>query len=342
MMTKTRFGFVGLDHWYTAVSLIEAIAAHEGAEVAGIADENIDHARSVAEKAGVARITANLHELIDDPTIDVIASFVSADRNPEIVIAAAQAGKHIVSVKPLAMTLDEADRVVEAVEKAGVVFIPGESRARASDLSVLLKSWIDSGRLGTIVSAGVTLSGGLPQAWPDSDDPGWWADPARSPGGAWIDHSLYHLDLLRWLLDDEVADVTGRIANLVHPDIRAEDYGHAIVRFSKGPIATVEDTWAGPRNGWRIATSIVGTRGTVAIDSVTGRLSLLEDGHDGWQDIPAPSDSWLGLDAILAAVAGEKPIATVRDAWENLAVSLAFYEAAKAGTVVAAAHPRRT
>jgi predicted dehydrogenase len=337
MSSRTRFGFVGLDHWYTAFSMMDAITARDDCEVVGIFDGR-GRAEAVAAERGVP-LAASAGELIESLDVDVIASFVSPDLNPDIVIRAAEAGKAIVSVKPFAMTLSEGDRVVSAVRAAGVPFVPGESRIRTSELSRQLKSWIDEGRLGEIVSASVALSGGLPQSWPGSDDPGWWANPATSPGGAWIDHALYHLDLFRWLLDDEVAEVSGQVGNLRHTDIRAEDYGHAIMRFAKGAAVTLEHTWTGPANGWRIASSVVGTRGAVSVDSATGQLALLEEGKDGWTVSPAPSDSWLGLDLVLDAVAGRGPVPTVDDAWRNLATALAFYEAAASGAPVAPTVP---
>ena len=343
MSSPVRFGIVGLDHWYSAIPLAEGLAAHPGAELVGIADLDISRAEEVAAKTGSPRVTSDLRELIADPDIDVIASFVSVDRNPEICIAAAEAGKHIVSIKPLARTLEEADAIVAAVRKAGVVFIPGESRSRSSELNQLLHKWVAGGRFGRITSASFSLSGGLPQGWPGLASPGWWADAARAPGGGWIDHSLYQIDRMRWLLGEEVAEISGRAANLVHTELAVEDYGHAILRFDGGAMTTIEDTWSGPAGGWRITTSIIGTSGAVAVDTASGLISIFdaENEYDGWIHVAAPSDDSVGIESILAAVAGEgDPIAGVEDAWENLSACLAFYEASASGSVVEPAHLR--
>lgn len=344
MSAPITFGVVGLDHWYSAIPLAEAIAAHPGAVLAGIADRELSRAREVAAKTGEPRVTADLKELIEDDAVDVIASFASVDQNPDIVVAAAEAGKHIVSVKPLALSLAEADRIRAAVRRSGVVFVPGESRSRGAAQNQWLKEYVSSGRLGRITSAQFSLSGALPVGWPGGPrDGGWWADPERGPGGGWIDHSLYQIDRMRWLLGEEVAEVSGRVANLVHTGLAVEDYGHAIVVFDGGAVASIEDTWSGPAGGWRIATSIVGTAGALTLDTSTGMIGVLEsDGaHEGWIQFRSPSDHTVGLEEILAAVREPgKAIGTVDDAWENLSAAIAFYDAAAAGTAVRPAHLR--
>lgn len=337
MTAVLRFGIAGLDHWYSAIPFARALASDDRVELAGITHSDIDRAHAVAAEVGSPRVTDTVEDLVDDPDIDVLVSFVSVDQNPQVCIAAANAGKHIVATKPLARTLAEADEVVMAVQRAGVVFIPGECRARESELGQLLAGWVRSGRLGTITSGSFTLSGSLPQSWPGAEDPGWWVDPARTPGGGWVDHSIYQLDRMRWLLGEEVAEVSGRVGNHVYHELAVEDYGHAIVTFSGGATFSMEDTWTAPTNGSRTSMSLVGTSGAVSFDSSTGLISLSDDSGplSGWVHAKAPSDSAVGIDSMLAAIADpSRAIATVLDGWDNLAACLAFYESSSsAGSV---------
>jgi predicted dehydrogenase len=340
MSAPLRFGFVGLDHWYSAIPLAKAVAADSRTEIAAIADLSLDRAQEVSAQTGGARATTSFQELIEDESIDVIASFVSVDQNPEVAVAAAAAGKHIVSVKPLARTLAEADRIVAAVNAAGVTFTPGESRSRAAEQNKLLHEWVTSGRIGRVVSASFALVGRLPQGWPGASDAGWWVEPGRAPGGGWIDHSLYQIDRMRWLLGEEIVEASGTVANLVHADLPVEDYGHAVLRFEGGSISSVEDTWSGPEGAWRITTSIIGEEGAIALDTATGFVSVFEAGNaaGGWQHFQSPSDHTVGLDSIIAAATGAGALATVEDAWENLSATVAFYEAAASGSPVAPQH----
>jgi predicted dehydrogenase len=328
-----RFAIIGLDHWYSAVSLAESFAKHPDIDLVGIADRSEKRAHEIAEQMGAPRISTDLNEFILDSNIDAIGSFVTVDQNPEIVIAAAEAGKHILSVKPLARTLDEATHIVQVVKKAGVTFIPAETLSRETDEKQKIHSIVRSGKLGRLVSGTFILGGGLPAAWPGGRaDGGWWADPQRVPGGAWIDHSVYQIDLIRWLLGERVNSVSGRISNLVHKNIRVEDYGHAIIEFEGGSIFSLEDTWSSPKGAGRMASSLIGTEGVLNIDTVTGRLSI--SGADGWNHEPAPSDT-TPVGPIVDQIRGKQTsLGTVEDAWENLAVGTAFYESVANSSLV--------
>lgn len=338
MTAPIRAAIVGLDHWYTAIELAENFAAHPDIELVGIADSNADHAHEVAAKAGVARVTTDLHELVDDPDVELVASMVSVDQNPGIVIRAARAGKHILSVKPLARTVDEATAILEAVRETGVTFIPAETRARESRQNQDLLRLVRDGELGTLVSGNLAMMSSLPTPWPGAEpDGGWWADAERAPGGGWIDHSIYQIDLLRWLLAEEVVAISGRAANLVHTQLTVEDYGHAMIEFEGGAIFSVEDTWSAPPGSWRNEVTLVGTKGAISIDTLSGQVATfgVDPGKKGWSKAPVPHDTHDVIAPIVAALRGEETsLGTVEDAWRNLAVCLAFYEAAEKGTVV--------
>jgi predicted dehydrogenase len=108
-----------------------------------------------------------------------------------------------------------------AVRQAGVHFLPSEALPRLAEQHRQIKQWVDRGAFGRLVSVSATLWAGLPQRWPDDPDPGWWADPRRTPGGGWIDHAIYDVDLLRWLLGEEVVLAAGIAANQKFPACRS-------------------------------------------------------------------------------------------------------------------------
>ena len=336
---KLRFAIIGLDHWYTAIDLAKTLMGDSRVDLVGIADASIERAREIAGIIGLAEFTDDLHKYIEDDSIDVIGSFVTVDHNPGIVIAAAEAGKHILSIKPFAKTLAEGTDIVAAVRKAGVQFIPAESLSRQTEIHQYLKRVVEEGTIGEIVSGNFTLISSLPQNWPGApNDGGWWADPAKVPGGGWIDHSIYQIDRLRWLLGEEAVRVTGRAANLVHKDLGVEDYGHAIVEFAHGATFSIEDTWSGPAGSWRITSVLVGTSGVVSLDTLAPHISLFGVGSEGgWSTQPLLPDDMGKIDALLDQLTGSAStsLGTVEDAWANLAVSLAFYESARSGSPAA-------
>ena len=330
-----RFAIVGLDHHYWALDLAQQILSHPDATLVAIADEDLERTQPVARRFGVERVTASVDEVIADPDVDVIASFISVDRNPAICVAAARQGKPIISVKPLARTLGEATTILSAVRETGIHFLPAESIQRTAEQYRQLKDWIEEGRFGRILTSSVSQHAGLPQQWPGDSSSGWFIDPRRSPGGGWIDHSIYQIDRLRWLLGQEVEAIGGPAGNLKYPDLPVEDYGSATVRFGGGVIATVEVTWIAPPGGGGTRWNIIGTEGAVVYDGMTARLSVIGKfpPFQGWIHVAPRPAGGNGVDHMIKVIRGEEQlVANVEDAWRNLAACVAFYEAAGAGT----------
>jgi predicted dehydrogenase len=332
---KTRVAIIGLDMWYTALSLGEAAARREDIELVGIADSDLVRATTIAHRLGVESVTSDLQGLAQDPRVDAVMSFVSPEQNPAICVTAAGAGKNILSLKPMARTLDDGAKIVRAVEESGVKFLPAESLHRVRPYNQELRRWVLEGRLGQLLSATGWFWQGLPQRWPGDPDPGWWVDPTRTFGGAWVDHSIYHIDLLRWLFGEEVVQVSGCKANLKHPEFGVEDYGVATIQFRGGGMATLENTWVAPTGGWHHGLELVGSEGAAAFDSRRGILSAVGKfaPWSGWVEV-APRVIRLEddeLDQFVAMSRDVDQLASVEDAWQNLKVCLAFYEASASG-----------
>jgi predicted dehydrogenase len=336
-MAVTRIALIGLDHWYSAIPLAQAVTARSDVELVAVVDDDLDKAREVAGRFGVDRASTDYRDVLADPAVDAVFSFPSTDRNPEVVIAAAGAGKHVMSTKPLARTLEEATRIVDAVRSAGIVYLPGESRARAAAFYQQLRRWIAEDRFGPISSISFSLWAGLPAGWETATNPGWFGDPHRTVGGGWADHSIYHIDALRTALRAEVESITGVQANLKHRDLAVEDFGHAILRFGNGTLVTIEDTWTAPAGTYRSTIDLVGRDGALSFDSMHGRLCTFGDEapFEGWVQVSPPPMYADGVEQFVASIEKKaEPIATVEDAWNNLAALLAFYEAASTGTPV--------
>ena len=329
MSDPIRIAVVGLDHWYAALPFASRVGGRSDTVLAAVVDGDRARAAEVAHDARCERVETDPSSVIEDPSIDAIAFFTSVDQNARLCIAAAGAGKHIVSVKPLAMTLAEADAVVEAVESAGTVFVPSESR-RTSALAALLSSWVHGGRLGELRSGTFAMNSSLPQAWPGAEDAGWWVDPRRAPGGGWIDHAVYQIDRMRWLFGSEVARTSGTVATIAHPGLQVEDYGHAVFTLESGAVVTVEDTWVAGAGAFSNRGHLVGSDGSVFYDTTTGLFGWATEGGP-WTYHALPDDSFDTLDVLVRALRdGVAPPVSVRDARATLGIALGFYSAATA------------
>lgn len=334
------FGIVGVDHWYSAMPLARQLAADPATRLVAVVDAAVDHAKVIAGDAVVGTDPALV---LEDPAIDVVAIFTSVDRNAELCRAATAAGKHIISVKPLAMTLAEADAIIEAVEAAGVIFVPYEAR-RTSPLARTLSDWVHSGRLGELRSGSFELTSSLPRGWIDGPaDGGWWVDPDRVPGGGWLDHAVYQLDRIAWLFASPVASITGTVGRIAHPDLRVEDFGHAVLTLESGAVVSVEDSWLAAPGVFSSRAQLVGSRGSLWYDSALGLLGQAT-GDEPWTYRRLPDDGSDAVDLMITALRdGIRPDrADARTARAVLATALDFYAAAIPGIRPRSAQPGTT
>ena len=335
-----RFGIAGMDHWYAGFAALRGIASNDNAVVTAAAHRKTAYLDAIARDYDIPFTADDYHAIVRRDDVDVVVAACTTAEAPALCEEAARHGKHIICVKPMALTLDAADGVVAAVEKAGVGFYPLEAIQTSGGAAQQYAQWLQEGRIGRPISATSIRRGGLPtQEWPGVHvERTWWLDASQAPGGGWIDHSIYDIHMLCKLLGAEVVRVTGATANLVHKDIPLEDFGVATLTFDNGVVATLEVTWSsGPDSGMH-AFHLVGTEGQIATDGISGKLAVRGNfaPWQGWVLSDAVRDAGAGsIGAMVDFVLDGTPLpATVEDGRTNLAVCLAFYEAARDDRVV--------
>ena len=330
----------GMDHWYAGFAALRGIAANDRAVVTAVAHRKTVHLDAIVHEYEIPFTTDDYHAIVRRDDVDVVVAACTTAEAPALCQEAARHGKHIICVKPIALTLDAADAVVAAVKQAGVGFYPLEAIQTSGGAAQQYAQWLEEGRIGRPISATVIRRGGLPtQEWPGVHVARtWWLDANKAPGGGWIDHAIYDVHMLRKLLGAEVVRVTGATANLVHKDIPLEDFGVATLTFTNGLVATLEVTWSsGPESGMH-ALHLVGAEGQIATDGITGKLAVRGNfaPWQGWVISNAVQNGGRSsVDQVVDFVQSGAPLpATVEDGRRNLAVCLAFYEAARDDRVV--------
>ncbi len=340
MSSVVRFGIAGMDHWYAGFAALRGIASNDRAVVTAAAHRKTVYLEETAREFGIPYTTDDYHEITQRDDVDVVVAACTTAEAPALCQAAARNGKHIICVKPMALTLDAAAAVVAAVKDAGVGFYPLEAIQTGGSAAQRYGRWLAEGRIGRPISATVIRRGGLPtQEWPGVHVARtWWLDAAKAPGGGWLDHAIYDVHMLRKLLGAEVVRVTGATANLVHKDIPLEDFGVATLTFDNGFVATLEVTWSsGPESGMH-AFQLVGTEGQIATDGISRKLAV-RGNFAPWQGWVVSDPAGNGSGDVVAVMAdhvqnGTPLPASVEDGQTNLAVCLAFYEAASQDRVV--------
>jgi UDP-N-acetyl-2-amino-2-deoxyglucuronate dehydrogenase len=260
-VSPTTFGFgivgVGMIADYHA----QAIAATNGGKLVGIATRNADNARAFARKHQVPFATTSVDELVARPDIQVVCITTPSGAHLEPALAAIRAGKHVVIEKPIEITTERADVLLEAADQAGVQIAP-IFQARFGEGARALKAAVDAGRFGRLVLASAYVKWHRPTTYYTG-----WKGTALDGGGALMNQAIHAIDLLQWFAGLP-AEVFAWTTRRVHTHIQSEDTATAVLRFSDGALGTIEaSTAAWP--GWSRRVEILGERGS----------AMLEDDH---------------------------------------------------------------
>jgi myo-inositol 2-dehydrogenase / D-chiro-inositol 1-dehydrogenase len=235
-MTHTknlRFGVIGAGRIGKIHAQNLATRIH-GAEVATIADVDLKAAQDLAAQIHVPSAVDDYHLILSDPTIEAIAICSSTDTHANIVMEAAQAGKHIFCEKPIDLRLDKIDAALDAVTKAGVKLQIGFNR-RFDPNFRKVQTMVAEGKVGTPHIIRITSR-----------------DPAPPPlsyvevsGGMFLDMTIHDFDMARYLSGSEVEEVYTVAAVMVDPAIgEAGDVDTAVItlRFANGAIGTIDNS----------------------------------------------------------------------------------------------------
>lgn len=161
MAEKIRVGIVGLDHWYAGLGAIRQLKGNPRTELVIVAHRDLGHARPVIEEAG-AIATDDYDAVVERDDLHLVITACTTVENVRLCSKAARSGKHIISVKPYAMNLDEAKALTVAVKEGGVHFMSFECMGRLGGATNIYKQWIQEGKLGDPISAFALMRSSLP------------------------------------------------------------------------------------------------------------------------------------------------------------------------------------
>lgn len=292
-----------------------------GAILAAVADPQPGAADALTNKLGVAKAYSDLHALLQDPEIEAVAIAAPARTHAEWVIAAARAGKHVFCEKPMAVTLDEADRAIAAAKDAGVVLQVGFNRRFDSGFAAAIAA-VKAGENGTTqLSRSLTRDPGL-------------HDPSRIPQWTIFLETLIHdFDtLLHFNPGAKPVEVYALADALVRPDFKDKgllDTSVVTIRFDNGAIATAEANFQAVY-GYDVRGEVFGSKGMLQAGHINANHCVRYH-QDGIAIATSRMDSDLLREAYVAEMAefarcirsGETPRATGEDARNALEIALA-------------------
>ncbi|HEX2916848.1 MAG TPA: Gfo/Idh/MocA family oxidoreductase [Chloroflexia bacterium] len=210
-----------------------AIQDAERAELIGVCDTDPAKAAMLGDRFGVPYFT-DLNELLAQPGLDAISVCVPSGNHAEVGVQAARAGKHVLSEKPIEITLEAADRLIAACEESGVKLGVISQHRFAPDV-LKVKQAIEAGDFGTMVLGEASIKWYRTQQYYDSGD--WRGTFALDGGGALMNQGVHYIDLLQWLMGS-VESIQAVVSTRTH-QIEVEDLGLAILRFQNGALGTI-------------------------------------------------------------------------------------------------------
>jgi predicted dehydrogenase len=214
-----------------------------------------ERAEEFAEQLGVPRWTTDLEAAVADPETDTVVIGLPNDQHEAAVELCARHGKAVLCTKPLARTGDEAKRIVDTVERAGIFAGYLEDLAYTPKTLKAVKA-VRAGQIGDVTWARSRETHPGPHS-------AWFWDARQAGGGAIVDLGCHCIEIIRGFVGKENRPVEAMcwLDTLVHP-IEAEDNAIALIKFESGAIGQFEVSWTF-RGGMDLRDEVAGTEGTI-------------------------------------------------------------------------------
>jgi UDP-N-acetyl-2-amino-2-deoxyglucuronate dehydrogenase len=342
-LEKRKFGFGIVGAGIISDIHAKAINAIENAELIGVHSINKNKSQAWADRNNCISFDS-LEEMTNSAAIDIVCICTPSGIHLEPAITCLQSGKHCVIEKPLEVTLEKCDQIIEASDKAGLktaVIFP----SRFYDASKQIKKALDDNRFGDLVLGDAYVKWSRSEAYYNSA--AWRGTWELDGGGALMNQGIHSVDLLQWYMGP-VESVQSVRANIKHKGIEVEDTVVSTLQFANGALGTIEcSTAVFPGALKRI--EIMGTAGTAILEEsslikwqfekeasedeiIIRNMSSGNVSHGG---VSNPADiSFAGhqrqLEDMMESIeTGKKPMIDAVEGRKAVEIVLAIYESAR-------------
>jgi len=295
-----------------------------------------EKAEHLAEVVGGAQVFTDYQDALALDEVQAVDICLPNYLHAPVAIAAAEAGKHVLCEKPMAVSLADAQAMIEVAERAGMTLMIRQSTRFAPPYSKV-KQIVDAGVLGRINTMRGTHCHAGPEFWTPNYP--WFFDKAQSGGGASLDMGIHICDFMLWLADKRVEEVTGFVGTL-EKNIEVDDNIMGLMRFEDGTFASFQASWSVKPMGDSSLT-IHGEKGVLRLRSDPEHPITLElQTEEGFPDVQYPKVSVPGpwgtaCGHFVECVAqGKRPLVTGEDGKRALEVILATHKSSETGRII--------
>ncbi|MEI9419853.1 Gfo/Idh/MocA family oxidoreductase [Mesorhizobium sp. Cs1299R1N1] len=311
--------------------MIDAIRAQADGEIAAVMSSNPERATAYATENGIPSAVSNLNALLGSD-IDAVYISTTNELHLEQALAAIKAGKHVLCEKPLALTSDDARRMVVAAKAAGIV-LGTNHHLRNAGAHRAMREAIAAGRIGQPIAARVFHAVYLPE-----NLQGWRIARPEAGGGVVLDITVHDADTLRFVLGDDPVEVSAFTQSAGMAGSGLEDGAMCIWRFESGLIAQSHEGFTTRFAGTGF--EVHGSQGSLIARNVMTQKpvgSVLLRTASGEEELSFDRENLYvrSVDRFHAAIRGEgQPSATGEDGIWSLAAAEAALQSANSGRAV--------
>lgn len=316
---------------------VEAISRIDGLELVAASDQSAERAKSVAEPLGIPWFVS-YEKMLAEVESDIVSICTPSGLHPSQGVLAAKSGRHVVTEKPMAISLTAADELVHACDANNVhLFVVKQNRL--NEPVRMLKKAVDTGRFGRLYMASCTVFWARPQDYYDQAS---WRGTWEFDGGAFMNQASHYVDLIQWLMGP-VESVMAKTATLARK-IETEDTGVAVLRFRSGALGVIEVTMLTYPRNMEGSITLLGEKGTAKI----GGTAVNKVEHWEFAEANADDERVRAMESnppnvygyghegyyrnVLAVLRGDaKPETDGRAGRKSLELILGIYESAKTG-----------
>ncbi|MFC6333678.1 Gfo/Idh/MocA family protein [Paenibacillus septentrionalis] len=273
---KLRVGVIGCGAIAQRRHLPEYLARHD-VEIVAVCDFSEERANQVKEQFGAQYAITSTEQLLAFDEIDAVSVCTPNQFHAAVSIQAMKAGKHVLCEKPMATTIEEAREMVKAAEENGVYLMVGHNQ-RLMPVHQKAKEMLKLGKLGKVLTFATTFGHSGPENWSVDGAKSWFFNKDQAFVGAMGDLGVHKADLIAWLIDDPIAEVSALVGTL-HKEIPIDDNAIFLLKTSGGSIGTLTASWTYYPNEVN-STILYCERGTMKIgaDPVYGIVVEYADG----------------------------------------------------------------
>ena len=220
--------------------------SNKDCEIVAFSDLNFERARELANQYG-GKAYQNYQDILNDPTIDAISVCTPNYTHATITIEALKAGKHVLCEKPMATNLEDARLMIKTAKEKGKILMIGHNQ-RFTPAHQRVREILEKGEMGRVLTFRTSFKHQGPEFWSVEGPNTWFFTKDLAFFGVLGDLGLHKVDLIRWLLQEEITEVCAITSTLDKKDkegnlIRVEDNAFCILKTKGEKLGTLEVSW---------------------------------------------------------------------------------------------------